>query len=100
MLNFVTYKMLKIIIPIVVICMAIKLKAQPKTDSLMLHIFDHTESIVAKRVLQNPANYRLQIIYTEIFPVLRTFILTMIQKVISILHLWLRCHWLFFHLKN
>ncbi len=66
MLNFVTYKMLKIIIPIVVICMAIKLKAQPKTDSLMLHIFDHTESIVAKRVLQNPANYRLQIIYTEI----------------------------------
>ncbi|MEI7628478.1 MAG: serine hydrolase [Bacteroidota bacterium] len=58
--------MLKKILPYVVMCFAISSFAQPKTDSLVLQILGQTSSSVSKMVLQNPAYYRLQMIYTQI----------------------------------
>lgn len=58
--------MLKKILPYVVMCFAISSFAQPKTDSLVLQILGQTSSSVSKMVLQNPAYYHLQMIYTQI----------------------------------
>jgi hypothetical protein len=66
MLNFVTFTMLKKILPFVIIFVVSSTLAQPKTDSLLLQILGNTSSSNAKMVLQNPTYYRLQIIYTQI----------------------------------
>lgn len=66
MLNFVTSHMLKKILPYIVLCFTSSSYAQPKTDSLLLQILGRTSSSISKMVLQNPTNYRLQMIYTQI----------------------------------
>ncbi len=66
MLNFVTSNMLKKILPFGVLFFAICTFAQPKTDSLLIHILEQATSTVSKKVLKDPAHYRLQIIYTQI----------------------------------
>jgi beta-lactamase class A len=58
--------MLKKLLPFVIICCASSISAQLKTDSLMLQILNKTTSVIAKKVLEDPTKYRLQIIYTQI----------------------------------
>jgi hypothetical protein len=58
--------MLKKLLPFVAICLACRSSAQSKTDSLMLHILDRTQSSISKLVLDNPKKFRFQIIYTQI----------------------------------
>ncbi|MCX6204626.1 MAG: serine hydrolase [Bacteroidetes bacterium] len=58
--------MLKKILPYIVLCFTSSSYAQPKTDSLLLQILGRTSSSISKMVLQNPTNYRLQMIYTQI----------------------------------
>ena len=58
--------MIKRILPILLLVASIQCYAQPKTDSLLMHIVMQTTSDVAKQVLKDPQTYRLQIIYTQI----------------------------------
>jgi hypothetical protein len=58
--------MLKKLLPFIVSFFVTSISAQPKTDSLLLQILGKAQSSIAKKVLENPTQYRLQIIYTQI----------------------------------
>jgi hypothetical protein len=45
---------------------AISVNAQPKTDTLLQNILKNNKDSIFQKVLSNPNNYRLQIIYTQI----------------------------------
>lgn len=51
---------------VVLCCLHYTVFAQPKTDSLLVHILAGNNNAVLKKVLQNPDEYRPQIIYTQI----------------------------------
>jgi hypothetical protein len=58
--------MLKKIITLFAVLIGFNSYAQPKTDSLLLHILQKLNTTVSIQVLQDPNAYRLQIIYTQI----------------------------------
>lgn len=58
--------MLKKFILILAVFIGFNSHAQPKTDSLLFHILQQTNTAVSKQVLKDPTTYRLQIIYTQI----------------------------------
>lgn len=56
----------RIYLPLLLLMLAISSYAQPKTDAFLTNLFAQNQNPVFQKVIQNPAKYRLQIIYTRI----------------------------------
>ena len=58
--------MVRVCLTILFISAIMKLHAQPKTDTFLQQILAQNRNQILQQVLQNPENYRVQIIYTQI----------------------------------